>query len=276
MKPVLLVIGSEVISGYDFMMALAVILGSIMVIYLAKKDGIHLAKVIPFLVLFVMVSLMGAKLYLVIHTFLTDPMSMVKNPHEIFNILGSGGVFYGGFLAAIFFSAWYLRKIGLSFWRLMDIMAVGAAIGHALGRIGCFLAGCCYGIPTNFFLAVKFPHLPVPVHPTQLYASILNFINFIILLRFFKKRKFHGHVAAFYLMNYAVIRFVVEYFRGDFGRGYLVRGPSTLMRLSIPQFISLLLFLAGILVYWIKKRKEKPRHQSPEQIAGTLPVVEVQ
>jgi phosphatidylglycerol:prolipoprotein diacylglycerol transferase len=161
-----------------------------------------------------------------------------------------GLVFYGGVLFAVPVAAWYARRRGLNLWQTADIWAPSAAIGHAVGRLGCFCAGCCYGRPAEGLpWAVTF-HAPeslaiqnVPLHPTQIYESALEFLNFVILVMLRKRRTFHGRLFWVYVLNYSVIRSAVEVFRGDEVRGFIVPGVSISQGISALMFIAALVFL---------------------------------
>ena len=142
-----------------------------------------------------------------------------------------------------------------------SVAAPGIALGHFFGRLGCFAAGCCFGRPAlDFPLGIKFTsqyahtHTGVPLntalYPTQLFEAGLNLLNFIILMTVFYRKKFNGQVILLYLFNYSLIRFVIEYFRGDGDRGYIFGGPANpFTSLSVPQLISLIGIIISIVLY---------------------------
>lgn len=161
-----------------------------------------------------------------------------------------GFVFYGGFIGAVIAGIIYLRNKNIGIIKAADFFAPPLALGHAIGRIGCFLAGCCYGKETHSFLGVVFnnPDTLVPqylqhthIYPTQLFESFANFILFLILVKIYKNQKQEGKTALTYIMGYALIRFVIEFFRGD-DRGLAIMGlfPS--------QIIALILFFGAL--FW--------------------------
>ena len=143
------------------------------------------------------------------------------NPDQILELARDGGVFYGSLAAGFPFAVWYARRLKMDLWETFDIAAIGFSLGHAVARMGCFFAGCCYGRECDLPWAVQFPKLSNPVHPTQLYEAGLNTVNFGILLLLYRRRSFKGQTSALYFINYGIIRFVVEYFRSDPGRGYI-------------------------------------------------------
>lgn len=169
------------------------------------------------------------------------------------NIEFSGFTFYGGLIASLF-SLWVLSRLkGISFIFSANVLTQPLVLAHAFGRIGCFLGGCCYGIPTTSIFGVVFPEdsLPYlefgvqPIHPTQLYESFFLFLLYLFLTRIELKWKF-----VTYLIAYPIIRFIIECFRGD-SRGALIANW-----LSPSQEISVLLFFIGtaLLSNLIKRR----------------------
>jgi phosphatidylglycerol---prolipoprotein diacylglyceryl transferase len=169
---------------------------------------------------------------------------------EIVSLVQSAGVFYGGFLAALIAAVWFARRNGLALWPTLDVLAPATAIGQAVGRLGCLAAGCCFGKHTDCAWAVTFRDpvaqrtvgtpLDVPLHPTQIYESLATLALFFLLLWLAPRKRFRGQVAATYLLGYALLRFVIEFFRGD-DRGTVLRGA-----LSTSQFVALLVALAVI------------------------------
>ena len=194
------------------------------------------------------VGLLGAKLF-----GLFELRHWPGDLTQALQSIGSAGlVFYGAPLTALPFAAWRLRTQRLPVWLCLDIAAIGFAIGGAIGRIGCFLGGCCHGTPTSspFGITPDSAHAPLgmPLHPVQLYESLGMGILFLLLLYRFSKRAFDGEIVMLFLFGYATLRFVVEMFRGDADRGYVVAGLST------SQTISIVLFLAvGLLLAWRRK-----------------------
>jgi phosphatidylglycerol:prolipoprotein diacylglycerol transferase len=163
-------------------------------------------------------------------------------------------VFYGGLIGALPVAWWYARKHNLPPWPTADVLAPGVALGQAVGRLGCFAAGCCYGRPAEVPWAVTFKDiyttrtvgtpLDVPLHPTQLYEAAATLLIFGLLIWMSRKKLFHGQVALAYVFLYSLARFVIEFYRGDAARGTVLGGW-----LSTSQFISILMVLAVLFVY---------------------------
>lgn len=261
MHPILIKIGPITIHTYGFLLAVGVLCAIILVQILAKKEQVN-RDIFTNLVFYTfIIALVGAKLFL----FVTEIEFYLKDPAQIKYLITSAGTFYGGLIFGALFAAWYIRRHKLNFRQLVDIMSPAVALGHFFGRLGCFFAGCCWGRPAEgCSIAVKFTDshatTGVPLHqslyPTQLIESVLNLLNFVALMILFKKRKFTGQVFAVYIFNYALIRFFVEYFRGDPDRGYLFGGfKEPFTSLSVPQLISLIGIAAAIIMYRLFKKK---------------------
>jgi phosphatidylglycerol:prolipoprotein diacylglycerol transferase len=180
-----------------------------------------------------------------------------ENPARL--IKGRGFVFYGSFLLAIPTMLWFFRKHKLNPYKMLDVMAITTCLVHMFGRIGCFLAGCCYGIPTESALGVTFTDPAcyadpknTPLHPTQLYEASYIFAVMIVLLVLRDKRKFYGQLFLLYLILYAAGRSILEIFRGDEERGYLIKDV-----LSHSQFIAIVVIGVSIYVYtrWSRKNQ---------------------
>ncbi|MBN2345873.1 MAG: prolipoprotein diacylglyceryl transferase [Candidatus Aminicenantes bacterium] len=268
MHPILIRIGPLTIASYGFLFALGVLLGVLLCLRLAKKEGLDLAVVTDFIFFVMLLSLLGAKLWLLV----TNLGYYLRFPGEIRFLLTSGGSFHGGLIFGAVFAVWFIRRHRLSYRQLSDITAPGLALGHFFGRLGCFSAGCCWGRAARGFpLAVTFSDprahsitgvpLQVPLYPTQLFEAVLNLANFLVLMVLYKRRKFRGQVIAMYILNYSVIRFAVEFFRGDPDRGYVIGGMDHPFRsLSLPQLVSVIGFITALLLLrGFKKKGEKER-----------------
>jgi len=245
MFPVLIRIGPLTIHTYGFMIASAFLLGLWLALRQAEREGLSKEKItdIGFYALFS--GIIGARVFFIA----TNWPHFSGHPIDMIKIWEGGLVFYGGVIFALPTVLWYAKKQGLSLWQTIDVWAPSIAVGHALGRLGCFCAGCCYGRPTDLPWAVTFSNpeslaiIGVPLHPTQLYESAAELMNFAILLFIRKKKTFHGQVFWMYVLNYAIIRALIELFRGDIERGFVMPGISTSQGISIVMFITAVAFL---------------------------------
>lgn len=258
MFPRLFTVGGFTQHTYGVLVAAAFITGLLIAARLARRQGLDPDRVFNLGVYMALVGFFAAKVLLLI----ADWSYYTSRPSEIFSLrsLQAGGVFYGGFLGAIAFAVWYARRAGLPFLKLADAFAPGVALGHAVGRLGCFAAGCCWGKPTSVPWAVTFQDtyahemfgvpLGVPIHPTQLYEAGAEALIFGFLMWAWKRRAFEGQILCFWLAWYGVARFTIEFFRGDPERGRLFGGA-----LSTSQFIAIcMLVLSAGIWYWQSSR----------------------
>ena len=203
-------------------------------------------------------AIIGAKALMIVRAL----PEYAAAPSEIFSlsVLSSAGDFYGGFIGALISSAIFFRRHpGLPFWRAADLCGPAIALGQAVGRLGCLMAGDDYGRPTHVPWAVTFTDpdaariggapVGVPLHPVQLYESIVCLVLFAVLVRLGRHKRFDGEVILAYTLLYAIARFVLEFFRGDADRGFVFGGW-----LSTSQFIAAILGPAAIAL-WIARRR---------------------
>src|SRR5512143_814516 len=175
----------------------------------------------------------------------------MHHPLEILMIWKGGLVFYGGFLLALFTGVWYLNRFNMPLWKVADIIAPCIALGQAIGRLGCFSAGCRYGKPTDLPWGVTFTDpnslavLGVPLHPTQIYESAGALTIFAFLWLYRKKTTFEGQLFWLYVMLYSVLRFTIEFVRGDEVRGFVNIASFTL---STSQAVAICAFLASVVM----------------------------
>ncbi|HXK11800.1 MAG TPA: prolipoprotein diacylglyceryl transferase [Vicinamibacteria bacterium] len=206
-------------------------------------------RVIDMAVWVLIAGLVGAKLLLLA----VDWRYYGRNPRELLGIFQSGGVFYGGLVAGILVAWWYARRQHLPGWPTADVLAPGVVLGQAIGRLGCFSAGCCWGRPTQLPWAVTFSDMyaarqvgtpmDTPLHPSQIYESIAAFLIFFFLLWLAPRKRFQGQVVLAYVTLYSVARFALEFLRGDPDRGAWFGG-----RVSTSQVISVVLLLGVAVV----------------------------
>ena len=258
MFPRLVELGPFTLHTYGLGLALAFFAAIFVAARLARKDSIPDGRVWDIGLIIVLSSILGSKLLMV----LAEPGGYLARPSRLLSLefWQAAGVFYGGLAGAVLGSALYARRHpDLPFWRLTDSAAPAIALGQSIGRLGCFSAGCCYGKPADLPWAVTFTSeyarqnvgvpLNVPLHPVQLYESALTFLLFLVLIVMHWKRQFVGQVFCFYLVGYGILRFILEFYRGDPDRGFVFAGL-----LSTSQLIGLLVVPAGIVGYFYARR----------------------
>lgn len=217
----------------------------------AKREGLNVDLVLSLGIWAIGGAIIGAKLLYVLRNI----SDFSGQPSELFSLsfLETAGDFYGGFLGSLIACGiFFKRHPELPVWQTADLCAPAIALGQAIGRVGCFMAGDDYGKVSKVPWAVVFTDpdaariggapLGVPLHPVQLYESIACLFLFLCLLWLRPKKQFDGQIILAYALGYAVLRFILEYFRGDADRGFVFNGL-----LSTSQFIALaIIFVAGV------------------------------
>src|SRR6267142_1957300 len=260
MYPRLFELGPITLYTYGVLLAAAYLVGLKLAMARAKARGLDANRVLDLGIYIIISALVGAKLLLLV----TDFRTFRADPRELLTLARSGGVFYGGLILAVIVALWYIRRVGLPLWTTCDVFAPGIALGHVVGRFGCFFAGCCYGKPTTKPWGITFTDpfaasnvgtpLGIPLHPTQLYEAGAELLILIVLLVTERKgRPFFGRTFWLYMLLYAVSRFIIEFYRGD------ERGMVGMF--STSQFISLLLAPIAIvmLVYLSRRTTPEPK-----------------
>ena len=249
MFPKLIDTGGFFLPTYGVLVALAFLVAIWLTGRLAAKAGLNSDKITNLAIYCALAGMAGAKLLM----FLFDWRTYMLNPREIFTFstLQAAGVYQGGLIIAILFAIVYMRRTGLPALVTCDVFAPGLAIGHAIGRLGCLAAGCCWGSVCHRPWAITFTKpeaheltgvpLGVPLHPAQLYESLAEFVIFGLLYRLFHRPHREGQVIGGYLVLYSAVRFVVEFFRNH--EQELIAG------LSLTQWISLATFAAGVWLF---------------------------
>ena len=177
--------------------------------------------------------------------YLQDPLFYIQNPNLLLDNFSGGFVFYGSFVVIVPYVIWYLRRHQIPVLPMLDIFAITTTIVHAIGRLGCFAAGCCYGAPTESNIGLIFPTTHgISVHPTQLYEVTLLVAIMLFLMGIKKNKQFNGQIFLIYLMLYAFGRGILELFRGD-DRGFVIDNL-----LSHSQFIGLCLITISVYFYF--------------------------
>jgi phosphatidylglycerol:prolipoprotein diacylglycerol transferase len=246
--PRLFQLGNFSLPTYGLLVATGVLVGLWVSVRMAQRQGIDAEKTWNLGILVVLSGILGAKILMI----LVDLGYYTSHPREIFSLgtWQAGGVFSGGFLAALLAAAWYIRKHRMPALATCDSFAPGLALGHSIGRLGCFAAGCCWGKPTSHFWGVTFNNplshawvgtpLGVALEPTQLFESAVELVNFLILYWLIRNKKFDGQIIGAYMFLYGFARYFLEFIRDDPGRGVMFGGA-----MSGTQFISILLVIAG-------------------------------
>lgn len=256
MFPVLFKIGSFTLHTYGLMVALGIFFGIYTATRLARRGGFDPEVFWNLGVYVALAGILGSKLMLIVFNW----GFYSRNPEKIFTLstLQAGGSILGGLIAAFVVAAVVLFRAKVSFPPAGDVAAPGIAVGQAIGRLGCFAAGCCWGKPTEVPWAVTFTNeysaevVGVPlheaIHPTQLYESALSGLILVFLLWLWKRRKFHGQIFASYLLLYPAARFGLEFIRND------PRGSFHFQQtLSTPQLMSIALFVVGLGFWWVQR-----------------------
>lgn len=256
MHPILFEVGGFPVYTYGVLLAAAYLLGLQFALVRARKRGLDPNRVMDLGIWIIVSALVGAKLLLLIVEFDTYG----RSPRELLSLVRSAGVFYGGLILAVAVALWYLWRHRMPIWTVTDVFAPGIALGHVIGRFGCFFAGCCYGRSTDVSWAITFtdPYaktigtpVNVPLHPTQLYeAGAELLILGVLLLTERKGRPFAGRTFWLYMLLYGMSRFIIEFYRGD------PRGMVGMF--STSQFLSLLIVPLAVVMLLVLARRPDP------------------
>lgn len=250
MYPLLFDLGPIPIHTYGFLIAAGFLLAIFVVKRLAQLSKLNVERTIDLTFWSLIVGFVGARILFV----LTRLNYFVEDPASIFKVWEGGLVFFGGPLAVVPFAIFYMKKHKLSPWKTADVLVPGLVLNHAAGRLGCLAAGCCYGKPTGTDFGIQLTsdlverHLQgINLHPTQVYEASALLILFVGLLWIFRRKQFDGQVVLSYFIVYPIIRSIVEIYRGDLIRGFVIENW-----ISTSQFISMLVFLTALGVLWYR------------------------
>lgn len=261
MFPKIISIGDFFLPTYGVLVTLGFLLGLWVTGKLAKRRGLDAHLVTDLGIYVALAGLGGAKLMMILY----DLPYYLQHPGEIFSMatLQAGGVFYGGLIAALLVAVWYLRSRKLPFLPVADCFAPGIALGHAVGRVGCFAAGCCWGLACERPWAVTFTNpeahrlvgvpLHIGLHPTQLYEAVGELITFVILYRQAGKNPPTGRLIGLYLLLYPAVRFGVEFLRAH------EQANPLGWALSTAQWTALVLLGTGIYILRESGRAERQK-----------------
>jgi phosphatidylglycerol:prolipoprotein diacylglycerol transferase len=274
MYPELFRIGNFPINTYGVLLATAFLVALLVASRLAARDGLPREKIYDLGLWMLLAAIVGSKLLL-----LWAEPEYRANPWHLIStdFLRSGGVFYGGLIGAVVTGYVLVRRYQLPWWRTADAFAPGIALGQAIGRQGCFAAGCCWGKPTSLPWGVRFTPLghdvtgvpiDVDLHPTQLYESFATLLIFFLLLWLHKRKRFSGQVILCYGVLYSITRFSIEFVRDD-PRGDIA-GLTTLTGLSTSQLISLIIGIGSIILFVVRWRRAASAPEDSTEKAGKL------
>lgn len=258
MHPILVDLGFFQVPSYGVMVALGVVAGLLTLKWRGDRAGLDGSLLVDVGLWLVIWALVGAKGLLV----LVELPRYLSNPAELAGLVRAGGVFLGGFAAAVLAAVILFRRHRLAPLATMDAMIPSVALGQALGRIGCLMAGCCWGGRCHLPWAITYTNpaaaanvgtpLHVPLHPYPAYEALFDFALFGLLEILYRRRPASGRVFATYLLVYGGGRFLLEWTRGDAARGFVLSGA-----LSTSQAIGLAMVVLGAsLQLWISRRRE--------------------
>ncbi|HSB05344.1 MAG TPA: prolipoprotein diacylglyceryl transferase [Thermodesulfobacteriota bacterium] len=254
MCPILLQLDGFTVYAYGSILALGIVVGGILILLKARREKISLERVIELFFLAIFSGLVGSRgLYVLIELPLFR-----ENPVKIFRIWEGGLVFYGGLLLAVAMTIGYMKWYQLPIWKMADLFAPSVALGLFFARIGCFMAGCCYGKETSLPWGITFtdPHslarLNIPLHPTQFYEAAGGFALFLFLTRREKRKSYDGQIFWLFLLLYSVLRFLIEIVRDD-PRGFLFG-----MFLSTSQTVGIFLAILSLfMLNYLGRRRRR-------------------
>lgn len=258
MFPELLKIGTFSIKGYGLMISLGIIAAILLARYRGRKRGMNIDVILDIAIYGVIGGVIGGKLLYI----LTELPYIIKNPVVLKDMLTGGFVLYGSIIGGALGAYIFLRTKKMSFIKYFDLLAPSIALAQGFGRIGCFLAGCCYGKPTDGPFGVVFKDSPfalndIRIHPTQIYSSIGDFAIAGLLILFASKQRKDGQVGGLYMILYSIGRFFIEFLRDD------PRGNVGIF--STSQFICIFILIGGIILYILEKIKAPASHHEKVQ-----------
>lgn len=274
MHPILFHLGPFTVYTYGVLVAAGFVAGLWYAYRQAPRAGLDRRKIWNLGIYGILVALAVSKLWLVF----SNLGYYVAYPRAILSVatIESGGVFYGGVIGGLVWVLLYTHFQKMPFLSVLDVSAAGVALGHAIGRLGCFAAGCCYGKPTSMPWGVTFSSsvaarlsgtpLHVALHPTELYESAAEFLNFLLLIWLGARQKFSGQLIGAYFILYGIERGTIEFFRGDPGRTMMFHDSVSLM-----QFVSIGLILIGAFLWWRGVQRRASAVSAPAAVSTASP-----
>jgi phosphatidylglycerol:prolipoprotein diacylglycerol transferase len=259
--PVAFQFGAFTITWYGIMVASGFLAGLWTASRRALAAGIRPDKILDFGPWLLVAAIFGARVLYVL-TFWRDQFA--EGPVlEWFAVWRGGLVYYGGLIGAALVTIFYARLKRIGLWKLSDVLAPSIPLGYAFGRIGCLMNGCCYGRECTLPWAIHFPEnhqtYPHAVHPTQIYDAVLGLGFYAFLSWLYRRKKFDGQVFAVYLAGYAILRFAVEFTRGDYPVGQHYLGGWA----TPAQVVSLLMLVPAVAFWRFLPRPAPPTGSNP-------------
>ncbi|MBI4553512.1 MAG: prolipoprotein diacylglyceryl transferase [Candidatus Latescibacteria bacterium] len=273
MHPILFKLGPLAVRSYGVLLALSFLAGVYVALWRARQRGLDPSRLLTMCLLIVASSIVGARvLYVIPHweEFIGHPFDIISPVQSSGDIGITGLTMYGGVIAALATSIWYLKRHRQPVWRTADACAPSIALGIGLTRIGCFLNGCCFGLPSTLPWAVTFPELSAagalfprtPLHPAQLYSSLYGFALFGALLAVDRRDRYDGFLFALFLMIESVAHFTVDVFR--YYEASMTLTTVGAFPISVNQGLCLLLFGMGLfLMLRLRPRRTPQRSRRP-------------
>ncbi len=251
MYPTLYRFGPISIYTYGFFLALGFLAAVLVAGREARRLGLPVGRFYDLCFYIILAAIIGSRLLYVV----VEYRHFLANPLKIFALWEGGLVFHGGLIASVLTAFFYMRRHGLPYLPTFDALAVGMPFGQFFGRIGCFMAGCCFGRPTDLPWAVRFTHpetlcpLREPLHPAQLYESFLALGVFGVLLWLRTRKRFDGQILFTYFCLAGLVRFFVEFFRAPTALD--PRGPEIFLNMPATQVGALTIaLLSGLILLW--------------------------
>jgi len=254
MYPNLITIGPITLHTYGLFVAIGFFVGLLVTVRLGKSEGFGSQQIMDMGFIIILSAIIGSRVMYV----LMNASYYTRAPLDMLKIWEGGLVFSGGVLGVVLTMLWYVKRHSLPLGKIADLWAPAIAVGQGIGRIGCFMAGCCYGKPTDSICGVVFTHshslarpLNVPLHPTQIYSSLGSFVIFLVVLVLYSKKKFEGQVFLWLMIMHSTARLAIERFRGD-DRGILLGS-----NMSMTQLVAILILITSVGILFVVKSKKK-------------------
>ncbi len=233
MRPYLFHIGETPVSSFFFLILVATLVSTFYAVWVGKRNGLNPTAILDLGIIGMMAGVLGARIF---HILVEAPDYYWEKPIRVFEFWRGGFVSWGGFILIPIAFLVYFRMRRLPVWPYLDILCVAAPIIKFFIRVGCLLAGCCYGKPTDLPWGIIFTHPDsaafyfmgtVPLHPTQVYSMIHAGLLFLLVNWVYRRRRFAGQTACILAIGWSLPRALIEFFRGDADRGVYEGGIST-------------------------------------------------